>query len=61
MLSIKLDFGRTAMEIGYRYDYRSYFANHIVTRTSLNSFVIGVIPQGLGLKKRTKAISSLYF
>ncbi|MDE6027803.1 MAG: DUF3316 domain-containing protein, partial [Muribaculaceae bacterium] len=55
LLSVKLDFGRTAMEIGYRYDYRSSYANHIVTRTSLNSFVIGVIPQGLGLKKKTKA------
>lgn len=61
MLSVKLDFGRTAMEIGYRYDYRSYYANHLVTRTSLNSFVIGVIPQGLGLKRCAKAVSSLYF
>ena len=60
MLSVKLDFGRTAMEIGYRYDYRSYYANHLVTRTALNSFVIGVIPQGLGLKKKAKANYSLY-
>ncbi len=55
MLSVKLDFGRTAMEIGYRYDYRSFYANHLITRTAGNSFVIGVIPQGLGLKKKTKA------
>ena len=60
MLSVKLDFGRTAMEIGYRYDYRSFFANNLVTRTALNSFVIGVIPQGLGLKKKAKANYSLY-
>ena len=55
VLSIKLDFGRTAMELGYRYDYRSFYANHLVTRTAVNSFVIGVIPQGLGLKRRVKA------
>lgn len=60
LLMVKLDFGRTAMEIGYRYDYRSFYANHLVTRTAVNSFVIGVIPQGLGLKKKVKAIYADY-
>lgn len=55
LLSFKLDFGRTAMELGYRYDFRSFYANHLITRTAVNSFVIGVIPQGLGLKRKTKA------
>lgn len=60
LLSVKFDFGRTAMEIGYRYDYRSYYADHLVTRTAVNSFVIGVIPQGLGLKKKAKDIYAGY-
>lgn len=55
LLSLKMDFGRTALEIGYRYDYRSYFANRLVTRTAANTFVIGVIPQGLGMKNKRKA------
>ena len=59
-LSLKLDFGRTAMEIGYRYDYRSTYANHLTTRVSGNTFVIGVIPGGLGLKKKSLINSPLY-
>ena len=60
LLSLKLDFGRTAMEIGYRYDYRSSFANNLVLRTAANNFVIGVIPGGLGLKKKNKTNYALY-
>lgn len=60
LLSVKLDFGRTAMEIGYRYDYRSFYANHLVSRIAANSFVIGVIPQGLGLKRKTKGVYADY-
>lgn len=60
LLSVKLDFGRTAMEIGYRYDYRSFYANNLVTRTAVNSLVIGVIPQGLGLRKKTAAVYAGY-
>lgn len=52
---LRLDFGRTAMEIGYRYDYRSAYASHLVTRTAANTFVIGIIPHGLGLKNKRKA------
>ncbi len=59
-LCLTLDFGRTAMELGYRYDYRSSSANNLVTRTSRNSFVIGVIPGGIGLKKKNNINSALY-
>ena len=60
LLSVKMDFGRTALEIGYRYDYKSYYANHLFTATAANSFVIGVIPQGLGMKNRKKTIYAGY-
>lgn len=60
MLSLKIDLGRTAMEIGYRYSYRSYYANHIVTRVASNSFVIGVIPGGMGIKNKKNANYAWY-
>lgn len=60
LLSLKLDFGRTAMEVGYRYDYRSAWANQLNTRLSTHSFVIGVIPHGLGLKRKSKINSPFY-
>ena len=53
LLSVKLDFGRTAMQVGYRLDYRSYYADHLTTRTLRHALVIGIIPQGLGLKHPT--------
>lgn len=60
-LSLTLDFGRTAMEVGYRYSYSNAYANHLTTRVHSNTFVIGVIPQGIGLKKRNpKAIYAGY-
>lgn len=52
LLTVTLDFGRTAMEVGYRYSYASAHANHLTTRTCANMFVIGVIPQGIGLKRK---------
>ncbi|MDE6536808.1 MAG: DUF3316 domain-containing protein [Muribaculaceae bacterium] len=54
-LSIRMDFGRTAMELGYRYDYRSFHASDLTTRRSRNMFVIGIIPHGIGLKHKRKA------
>lgn len=50
-LSVILDFGRTAMEIGYRVNAYNQWANHLNTRIVTNSFVIGIIPGGIGLKK----------
>lgn len=52
LLSFTLDFGRTAMTIGYRLSAYNQWANHLNTGIVTNSFVIGVIPGGIGLKKR---------
>lgn len=60
LLSLKLDFGRTAMEIGYRYDYNSSWANYLSTRLHTHTFVIGIIPHGLGIKRRAAINSPLY-
>lgn len=60
LLSLKLDFGRTAMEIGYRYDISTSHANHLDTRVQAHRFVIGVIPHGLGIRRRETINSSLY-
>ncbi len=50
-LNLRLDLGRTAMEVGYRLDWQRNSANHLVMRTLTNAFTIGVIPGGLGLKR----------
>lgn len=55
LLSFKLDFGRTAMQIGYRLNLRTFWANNLNTQLLRNAFVIGVIPNGLGLKKKKQA------
>ena len=52
LLSFKLDFGRTAMQIGYRLDIDTFHANQLKTQTLRNAIVIGVIPGGLGLKQK---------
>ncbi len=59
-LAVMLDFGRTAMEVGYRYEYRSYWANQINTHLSRHSFTIGIIPHGLGIKRKSNINSSIY-
>ena len=50
-LGIRLDLGRTAMELGYRLDWQRASANNLVYRSSTNAFTIGVIPGGLGMKR----------
>lgn len=55
-LNVRLDFGRTAMEVGYRMDWLRNSANHLVYRTMTNAFTIGVIPGGLGVKSQTPQI-----
>lgn len=60
LLSLRLDLGRTAMEVGYRYAYDSAWANSLLTRTSAHTFVIGVIPHGLSLKSHRPVNSPLY-
>lgn len=55
LLTATLDFGRTAMTVGYRLDYNSQWACSLNTRIMTHSFVIGVVPGGIGLKKKKTA------
>lgn len=50
-LALQMDFGRTAMEVGYRFITDSMHANNLTTRQFTHAFTIGVIPHGLGRKK----------
>lgn len=56
LLSFTLDFGRTAMTLGYRISAYNQWANSLNTRVITNSFVVGVIPGGIGLKKHRQRI-----
>lgn len=56
LLSVTLDFGRTAMTLGYRLNVTTQWANNLNTKIITNSFVIGVIPGGIGLKNKAKKI-----
>ena len=56
LLSFTLDFGRTAMTVGYRLTAFNQWANNLNARIINNSFVIGVIPGGIGLKRQTKRL-----
>lgn len=56
LLSLTLDLGRTALEIGYRFSMQNEQANHLTTRIFNHAFVIGVIPGGLGIKTNKKNI-----
>ena len=61
LISLTLDFGRTAMEVGYRFSMQNERANNLTTRIFNNAFVIGVIPGGIGLKdKKSKQLNPLY-
>lgn len=51
LLSVTLDFGKTAMMVGYRLDVTTQWANNLNTKIITNSFVIGIVPHGIGLKK----------
>ena len=59
-LSVTLDFGKTAMMIGYRLNAYNQWANNLNTKIITNSFVIGVIPGGIGLKKRPRKLPDVY-
>ena len=54
LLSFTLDFGRTAMSLGYRIYAYNQWANNLNTKVVTNSFVIGVVPGGIGLKNKPK-------
>lgn len=58
-LSVMLDFGKTAMEIGYRLNWQRATANNLVYRSFGNFFTLGVIPGGLGLKKNLVQVRPL--
>lgn len=61
LLSVTLDFGRTALMLGYRMEYGESYANHLVSRHLSNTFVIGVIPGGIGLRhRRHNTVTPLY-
>lgn len=65
LLAFDLDIGPSALRIGYRLNIGSSWINHINTRIVTNSFVVGWIPRGIGLKKNdvtqtTEKIVSLY-
>lgn len=58
LLSATIDFGRTAMTVGYRFKADTQWACHLNTRIFTHSFVIGIIPGGIGLKKRPRQVCS---
>ena len=61
LVSATLDFGRTSLQIGYRFSMQNTQANHLVNRIFNHAFVIGVVPGGIGLKqKRKDIITPLY-
>ncbi len=46
LLSFRMNFGRTGMMVGYRFDLRTFRACDLQTQVMRNAFVIGVIPHG---------------
>lgn len=61
LLMVTLDFGRTSLELGYRFSMQNEQANNLTTRFFNNAFVIGVVPGGIGLKsRRQNIITPLY-
>lgn len=54
------DCGRTSWELGYTYRHYRTQANHITTAMNFHTISIGVIPHGIGLRKKSKINSPLY-
>lgn len=46
-LSLRLNFGKTAMEVGYRFISNHFRANNLSSTSFSHSFTIGIIPHGL--------------
>lgn len=57
---LTLDFGRTAMSVGYRFAADTSWINHIDTRILSHTFTIGVIPGGLGMKNNKRSNYAWY-
>lgn len=64
LITADMDFGRTALRIGYGFNINTSYVNDLNTQIITHSFVIGVIPHGLGLRKmpteKTVRINALY-
>lgn len=56
LLSATLDFGRTAMTIGYRFKAYTQWACNLNTKIFSHSFFIGVVPGGIGIRKKAKVL-----
>lgn len=52
LLSVTIDFGRTALMVGYRVTGYNQWANNLNVRDITNSFVIGIVTGGIGLKRK---------
>lgn len=53
-LTVSLDLGRTALTLGYRFQAQTQWANHLNTKIFTHSFMIGVVPGGLGFKSKIR-------
>lgn len=58
LLSLTIDFGRTAAMIGYRFKADTQWANNLNTKIFTHSLVIGIIPGGIGLKTKKEKTPS---
>lgn len=59
LLAVTLDLGRTAVKLGYRYELNSQWANNLYTKIHTHSIVIGIVPGGIGLKRKPRRIAEI--
>lgn len=59
LLSVTFDLRTTALECGYRFSMQNERANHLTTRIFNHAFVFGIVPGGIGLRKKN-IITPLY-
>lgn len=60
-LTATLDFGKTAMTLGYAYYGGETHANHLVMRHNMHCFTIGIVPHGLGLKRKDTGKKNYFY
>lgn len=58
LLSVTLDFGKTAAMLGYKFCTDTQWANNLNTKAFTHSLVIGIVPGGIGLKKKRNKMPS---
>ncbi len=61
LLACDLDFGGTALRIGYRFEVGSRWANHINSQRTYHLVEIGIIPGGIGLRKKDPKIINPFY